>query len=83
MASTPADLGAWLAALTRPGVLIELAALAACLVAAGLLVRLARGALDPQQRPSSVWFGTRIVDGVLFPVTVLLLALAARWWLAA
>ena len=83
MASTPADLGAWLAALTRPGVLIELAALAACLVVAGLLVRLARGALDPQQRPSSVWFGTRIVDGVLFPVTVLLLALAARWWLAA
>ena len=83
MATTPADLGAWLAALTRPGVLIELAALGACLVAAWLLVRLARRALDPQQRPSSVWFGTRIVDGVLFPVTALLLALAARWWLAA
>ena len=83
MATAPADLGAWLAALTQPGVLIELAALAACLVAAALLVRLARGALDPQQRPSSVWFGTRIVDGVLFPVTALLLTLAARWWLAA
>ena len=83
MASAPADLDAWLAALTRPGVLIELAALDACLFAAWLLVRLARGALDPQRRPSSVWFGTRIVDGVLFPVTALLLALAARWWLGA
>jgi small-conductance mechanosensitive channel len=83
MTSAPADLDAWLAALTRPGVLIELAVLAACLAAAWLLVRLARVALDPQQRPSSIWFGTRIVDGVLFPVSALLLALAARWWLAA
>ncbi|MES2957307.1 MAG: mechanosensitive ion channel domain-containing protein [Pseudomonadota bacterium] len=76
------DLDAWLAALTRPSVLIELAVLAACLGGAWLLVRLARLSLDPQHRPNSVWFGERIVDGVLFPVAALLLALAARNLLA-
>ena len=77
-----ADLDAWLAALTRPSVLIELAVLAACLGVAWLAVRLLRGALDPAGRPNSVWFGARIVDGVLFPVVALLCALAARAVLA-
>jgi small-conductance mechanosensitive channel len=63
-------------------VLIELAVLAACLVAAWLVVRIARLALDPAQHASSVWFGTRIVDGVLFPVVALLFAFAARAALA-
>jgi small-conductance mechanosensitive channel len=78
MAAPVEDFDAWLAALTRPGVLIELAVLAACLGSAWLLVRLLRAGLDPQQRPNSVWFGERIVDGVLFPVAALLLALGAR-----
>ena len=76
------DLNAWLAALMRPSVLVELAVLAACLAAAWLAVRIARAALDPAQRPTSVWFGARIVDGVLFPVVALLFALAARMALA-
>ena len=83
MAAPAEDLAAWLAALTRPSVLTEIAVLAACLAAAWLAVRLARSALDPAQHRNSVWFGERIVDGVLFPVAALLLALAARWSLKA
>ena len=83
MAAPAEDLAAWLAALTRPSVLTEIAVLAACLAAAWLAVRLARSALDPAQHRNSVWFGERIVDGVLFPVAALLLALAARWTLKA
>jgi small-conductance mechanosensitive channel len=83
MAAPAEDFDAWLAALTRPSVLIEMAVLAACIGLAWLMVRLARASLDPQRRPNSVWFGARIVDGVLFPVAALLCALAARWALKA
>ena len=83
MVAPSEDLDGWLAALTRPSVLVELAVLAGCLGAAWLAVRAARAALDPQRRPNSVWFGARIVDGVLFPVAALLLAWAARSALAA
>jgi small-conductance mechanosensitive channel len=83
MAAPAEDFDAWLAALTRPSVLIEMAVLAACIGLAWFVVRLARASLDPQRRPNSVWFGTRIVDGVLFPVAALLCALAARWALKA
>ncbi len=79
MAAPAEDLGAWLAALTRPSVVIELAVLAACLLAAWLVGTLARRALDPARHRHSVWFGQRVVDGVLFPVLALLFALAARW----
>jgi len=58
--------------------LTELAVLAACLLAAALVVRLLRGA-EPQ--PASIWFGTHLVDGVLFPAIALALALLARWLL--
>ena len=73
------DLDTWLAALTQPSVLIEMAVLAACLGVAWLVVRIAQGGRDLQQRPTSIWFGKRIVDGVLFPVLALLVALTARW----
>ena len=56
-----------------------MAVLAACLLAAWLVGMLARRALDPARQRNSVWFGERVVDGVLFPVLALLLALAARW----
>ena len=79
MAAPARDLDAWLAALTRPSVLIELAVLAACAGLAWVLVYSLRLRLDPQRRPSSVWFGTRIVDGVLFPVAALSCVLAVRW----
>jgi small-conductance mechanosensitive channel len=73
------DLGALLDSLTRPSALIELAVLAACLGAAWFIVRTARGSV---RRPASVWFGDRVIDGVLFPVLALLLVLLARWLLA-
>jgi len=83
MASSAEGVDAWLAGLTRPSVLIEIAVLAACLAAAWLAVHLLRMALDPAQHRNSVWFGERVIDGVLFPVAALLLALAARWILKA
>ncbi len=63
-----------MAALLRPNALAELALLALCLVLAWGVVRLARRAA-----PGSIAFGTHGVDGVLFPLLALLLALAARW----
>ena len=78
--SAPAeDLSTLFEALARPSALVEFVVLTACLGAAWLLVRLARGNLV---RRTSVWFGERVVDGVLFPVLALVLALAARWLLA-
>jgi small-conductance mechanosensitive channel len=73
------DLGLLLQALTRPSALVELAVLAGCLAGAWLLVRLWRGRAVPAD---SIWFGKTVVDGVLFPVLALLLALLARWALA-
>jgi small-conductance mechanosensitive channel len=65
--------------LSRPGAVAELAILAGCLVAAWIIVRLLRG----RERPvASVWFGSNIFDGVLFPVLALALAYAARVVLA-
>jgi small-conductance mechanosensitive channel len=70
------ELSQLLAALFKPSVLIEWAVLAACLGLAWVLVRLLRG---PLVKPDSIWFGNGVVDGVLFPVLALLLALMARW----
>ncbi len=66
--------------LAKPTVLIELAVLAGCLLVGWALLRALRG---PAAEAGSVWFGDRIVDGVLFPLLTLLLALFARWALAA
>lgn len=79
MAAPAEELGALLASLSRPSALVELVVLAACLGAAWLAVRSLRGNVV---RPPSVWFGERIVDGVLFPVLALALAVGARWLLA-
>ncbi len=74
-----AQLDELLRELARPGVVAELAILAGCLVAAWIVVRLIRG----RERPvASVWFGNRIVDGLLFPLLALALAYAARIGLA-
>jgi small-conductance mechanosensitive channel len=61
--------------LRQPSALAEMAVLAACLLLAWLLVRLWRGR---QADPTSIWFGQRVVDGILFPVLALLLAMLAR-----
>ena len=66
----------WLNLLGRPSVLTEFAALVACVVLAWLLAWSARRALTGEgQMP--VLFGRRPLDGVLFPVLLLLLVYAA------
>ena len=73
---TAAELGRLVEALQRPTVLTEALAVGLCLLLAWAGVRLLRGR-DPQ--PGSIWFGNGVVDGVLFPVAALMLALLARW----
>jgi len=63
-------------ALTHPSAALELAVIAGCLALAWSLVRLLRGAAAGQA--PSVLFGRRLVDGLLFPLLALGLALAAR-----
>ncbi len=62
-----------ISALTEAGVLVG------CLLLAWAIVRLLRGAAVP---PASIWFGKRIVDGVMFPVLALALAFGAKLALA-
>lgn len=68
-------LAALAAALQRPAALTELFVLLACLAAAWTLARLLRGR---EPKPDSIWFGERIVDGVLFPMLALVAAWSAR-----
>jgi small-conductance mechanosensitive channel len=69
------ELDELLRALIRPAALTELGVLVLCLVAAWLVVWLVRGRSHPV---ASVWFGDRIIDGVLFPVLALAFAFGAR-----
>src|SRR3989344_6063556 len=71
------DVGRWAEAFLRPTVLVEFAALAACLGLAWLLVSLLQRGLH-RGDPRSILFGTRIVDGALFPLALLCLAYVAR-----
>lgn len=71
------SLDAWFAALTRPTALIELAALLACALLAWLVVHGANRARLVQDE-SSILFGRRIVDGVLFPLLLLLFTYATK-----
>ncbi len=71
----------WFAALARPSALTELAALVACVLLAWLLVRVARRA-SPVTDGTSILFGRRVVDGVLFPLLLLTFAYAAQTLLA-
>jgi small-conductance mechanosensitive channel len=71
----------WFTALTQPSALTELAALVACALLAWLVVRVASRARSVADE-SSIFFGRRIVDGVLFPLLLLSLAYAAQALLA-
>lgn len=69
-----------LGSLLHPTALAELGVLVGCLLLAWAIVRLVRGRAAVA---GSIWFGDRIIDGVLFPVVALALALGARLMLAA
>ena len=64
-----------LGGLLQPQALTEVAVLLGCMLVAAALVWLLRG---KQHIDGSIWFGRRIVDGVLFPVFALVLAFGAR-----
>lgn len=72
---TAAELEQLLARLQQPTALIELAVILGCLGLAWLLIRFLRG---KQADPRSIWFGHHVIDGILFPVLALVLALIAR-----
>lgn len=71
------DLGSWLQTFAQPGALLELAALTLCVGTAWLLVRALQRAFNPDA-DRSIWFGHRGIDGVLFPLLLLVLAYGAR-----
>lgn len=75
------DLALWATAFLQPGALIELAALAGCLLFAWGVVALLRRWFQPDQSVS-IWFGRRLFDGVLFPALWLLAAHLAKAVLA-
>jgi small-conductance mechanosensitive channel len=75
----PESFGALVAALTQRTALIELALLVSGLLLAYGVVRTLRGWLTQADDPTSVWFGARIVDGVLFPLLALAVTWAIRW----
>ena len=64
-----------LRAMAQSSAWLEMAVVLLCLGLAWALVRLIRGA---QADARSIWFGRRIIDGVLFPALVLVLVYAAR-----
>ncbi|MGH6609078.1 MAG: mechanosensitive ion channel family protein, partial [Burkholderiaceae bacterium] len=66
--------------LLRPSALLELTALAGCLLLAWLIARFMRGRAS---HLDSVWFGERVIDGALFPVLALAFTWAARQLLEA
>ena len=72
------DFEGWLAALTKPAALTELAVLLACGVMAWLLASLVGRAMAATRDKSSIMFGRSIVDGVLFPLLLLCLAYVAQ-----
>jgi len=65
-----ADVQQWFRAFAHPTVLIELGTLALCVVLAWLMVSALRRALH-RNEPRSILFGRKVVDGVLFPLTLL------------
>ena len=71
------DIESWLAALLRPSALAEMGALAVCAALAWGLGLLVARPFGRGERPS-ILFGQKVIDGVLFPALLLVLALVAR-----
>jgi small-conductance mechanosensitive channel len=74
-------LDGWLTALSQPSVLTELAALCACVLLAWLVPWLL-SRTQHLKNESSILFGRRIVDGVLFPLLLLSFAYVLQTLLA-
>ncbi|MBS3998288.1 MAG: mechanosensitive ion channel [Hydrogenophaga sp.] len=72
------DFHVWLSGFAQPTVWAELAALALCVLIAWGVTALLRRALGMGDERVSVLFGSRVVDGVLFPLLLLALAYVAR-----
>ena len=72
------DFAALLQGLLHRSAALEALGLLAVLVLAWLVSRAVRGR---ETAAGSIWFGERLVDGVLFPLLALLLAVAVRWGL--
>ena len=75
------DVLQWFRALAQPTVLVELGTLAVCVALAWLIVFTLRRTLQ-RDEPRSILFGRKVVDGVLFPLTLLGLGYVARAVLA-
>jgi small-conductance mechanosensitive channel len=74
--TAPTDFNQILSALTHPTALIEMGVLLALLGVSWLMVWLMRRGASAST--NSIWFGSHLVDGVLFPSLTLALAYAAR-----
>ena len=72
-----ATLDEWTDALLQPASLTELATLVACVLLAWLVVRLIRRASGVPGE-ASILFGRRLIDGVLFPILLLVFAYTAK-----
>lgn len=72
------DIGLWLAGFTQPTVLIELGALMVCIALALAFSWALRRAMRMQDEKTSVLFGRRLIDGVMFPLLLLALGFIAR-----
>ena len=71
------DVGHWLERFLQPGALVELGVLAVCVALAWVLVQRLSRRSRAHDRHSILW-GRSVVDGALFPLTLLALAYAGR-----
>ena len=71
------DVGHWFERFLQPGALVELGVLAVCVALAWVLVQQLSRRSRAHDRRSILW-GRSVVDGALFPLTLLALAYAAR-----
>ncbi len=79
MQTTPIDdFSEWLAPFTQTSALIELGLLGACILLAWAAVHLVSQALSHKGDGPSIWLGRRGLDGVLFPLLLLVLVYVAK-----
>lgn len=72
------DFDLWLSGFTQPTVLVELGVLTVCVLLAWGLTWLLRRAVGTDSDKASITFGRRVVDGVMFPLLLLMLGYIAR-----